>query len=78
MASVVIYVRKSIYKIGYKGGSPGLVVTPHVCKVVGSNPGAVYCMDILTFFDIEFLKKIVLFAWKDRKYMKKRPGQAHF
>ena len=42
------------------GGSPGLVVMgrAHVLKVVGSNPGTVYWMDIFSHI---FVVKIVLF-----------------
>ena len=58
------------------GGSPGLVVwvTTHVWEVVGSNPGAIYWMDI---FSNWFVVKIVLFVWKDLKHKRKRPGLAH-
>ena len=37
-------------------GSPGLVVkvTTHVQEVVGSNPGAVYLMD-MSFFNIDLV-----------------------
>ena len=44
-------------------GSPGLVVMGGDSrpKVVGSNPGAGYWMDV-TFFHIDLLYKIVLFV----------------
>ena len=49
-------------------GSPGLVVMGGDSrpKVVGSNPGAGYWMDV-TFFHIDLLYKIVLFVSKDQK-----------
>ena len=34
------------YRQNRKYGSPGLVVMGGDSKVVGSNPGTVYCMDI--------------------------------
>ena len=46
----------------------------YVCKVTGSNPRTVYGMDIFSHW---FVAKIVLFAWKDRKETKKRPGFPH-
>ena len=42
---------------------------------MGSNPSDVYWMDICLHW---FVAKIVLLAWKDRKYPKKRPGLVHF
>ena len=47
----------------------------HVWKAVGSNPSAVYWMNIFSHW---FVVKIVLFRWKDRKLMKKRPRLDHF
>ena len=43
------------------GGSPGLVYweETHVLKVIGSNLGTVYCMDIFSHI---FVVKIVLFV----------------
>ena len=38
----------------------------HAREVMGSNPGAVYWMD-LTFFHIDLLLKIMLFVRKDQK-----------
>ena len=34
------------YRQNRKYGSPGLVVMGRDSKVIGSNPGTVYCMDI--------------------------------
>ena len=49
----------------------------HVWKVVGLNPGAVYWMNIWTFFTL-ICCKIVLFVWKRPKINKKRLWLAHF
>ena len=44
------------FNFGILGGSPGrLWMTTHVCKVMSSNPGAVYWMDTWTFFHIDLL-----------------------
>ena len=57
------------------GGSPGLVVMggDSWSKGHGSNPGAVYWMDILHFSHL-FVVKIVMFVWKDENKRKRGRG----
>ena len=57
--------------------SPCLVVIgdDSCWEVVGLNPGRLYWME---FFSDWFVVNFVLFAWKDQKQMKKKPGLAHF
>ena len=50
-------------------------MTAHVCEVMGSNPCAVYWMDI---FCIDFVVKIVLFCMKRPKINEKEAGLSHF
>ena len=58
-------------QIQLKGRSPGLLAMgDDSC----SNPGAVYWMDIWTFFIFWFAVKIVLFAWKRPKINEKEAG----
>ena len=47
----------------------------HVPKVVSSNRDTVYWMDIFSHL---FVVQIVMCVWKRWKWMKKRPGLAHF
>ena len=51
-------------------------MTTHVRKVVGSNTGAVYCMNILTFFHIDYKKIIV--CLKRPKINEKEAGVGPF
>ena len=48
-------------------------MTTHVCKVVGSNPGAVYWMDIFTLICCHNCNVCL----ERPKINKKRPGMAH-
>ena len=48
------------------GGSPGLVVMGGGSCSKGSNPGAVYWMDMI-FFAMVCYKNCNRFVWKDRK-----------
>ena len=48
-----------------------LWATTHVRKVVGSNPGAIYWMDI---FSRLFVVKIVMFVWGRPKINEKEAG----
>ena len=47
----------------------------HIPKVVGSNPGTLYWMDILSHISVV---KIVLFVWKRPKMSKKEAGVGPF
>ena len=67
----------SLTNNSFMGGSPGLVMTTHVQKVVGSNPGAVYWDGHLDMFSHWFVVNIALLVSKDQKINKKRPGLAH-